>query len=192
MGAMVDGHLLEGADGLAAELGHIKVVSPDRTDRTDRTYWGSAPWASEGRPCGCGARGCLEAYTGGRYLPELIAEQVASGLSSRLLTPDSRDLSRIHAASVEAAATSGDRAARAVWERAAELLGHAIGTVVTLFNPRVLVLGGGVLRAAPSLLAAVRARAVPYIGEPYARGLQVVDSALGDDAGVVGAALAVL
>ena len=175
MGAIAGGRLLEGCDGLAAELGHIKVASP-----------------VDGRPCGCGMRGCLEAYTGGAQLGDLVAAEIAGGTPSRLLDELGGDLGRVDAAVVDAAAADGDPAATRVWEVAAAALCQGIGAAITLFNPRVLVLGGGVLRMAPGLVRRVRECLGRYVGEPYLRDLRIVESALGDDAGVIGAALTAL
>ena len=172
MGAMCQGLLLEGADGLATELAHCKVASP-----------------TKGRACGCGERGCLEAYTSGRHLPELLAEKAATGLASPLLQSVGSDLKQINAVRIEAAAEDGDSAASALWDDVAQKLGVAFANTVTLLNPRVLVLGGGVLTSAPSL----RQRIVEVLRENAARPalsrLEIRDTVLGDKAGLVGAGL---
>ena len=149
MGAICDGRLLAGADGFAAELGHVKVMSP-----TD----------PRARLCGCGARGCLEAQVSGRHLPA-TAEQL------------------------EAAANGGDAGALRLWGETAEILGRAIANVITLLNPRVLVLGGGVLMSAPSLRARVAESVRAFAAREHLEKLVVATSVLGDDAGVIGAAM---
>lgn len=172
MGVVSQGTLVEGADGLATELGHTKIESP-----------------TTGRPCGCGERGCLEAYTSGSHLPKLLAEKVATGLASPLFAEAAGDPSRVNARTLEGAAAVGDPAACALWEDIAARLGTGIANAVTLFNPRLLVLGGGVLLLAPSL----RARVVTRIREAVARAhlarLEICDTRLGDEAGVIGAGL---
>lgn len=173
MGAVVAGHILEGADGLATELGHIKIASVEH-----------------GRMCGCGERGCLEAYTSGRHLPDLLATKVASGLPSPLYTASEGATDQLTAGHIDAAAHSGDPAARALWEEISQQLARAIGDTVTLFNPRVLILGGGVFLAAPHLKKAVLDQIRAYAARPAQRQLKISDTGLGDDAGVIGAALA--
>jgi glucokinase len=134
MGAVVQGQVIEGADGLATELGHIKVGS-----------------VKTGRQCGCGERGCLEAYTSGRHLPDMLLAKVAEGLESPFVSSAHGDPKQLNAANIEAAALQGDPAAKALWHEVCDHLSSCIGTAITLFNPRVLVLGGGVLTRAPSL-----------------------------------------
>ena len=172
MGVVSQGVVIEGADGLATELGHIKVESP-----------------VDGRLCGCGERGCLEAYTSGFHLPKLLFEKAAQGLASPFLARTSGDPTKVNAATLEAAAAEGDPAARALWDDIGRRLGIAVANAITLFNPRVLVLGGGVLVLAPSL----RARLVEGVQLAAARshlaGLSIRDTMLGDDAGLVGAGL---
>jgi glucokinase len=172
MGAVVGGRLLEGHDGLAAELGHAKVASPET-----------------GRRCGCGERGCLEAYTSGRHLPDLLAEKIDAGLESERWHRGDDAIAKTNAAEIEEAAKAGDAAAQAVWQDAAEYLAEALGTVVAVLSPRVLVLGGGVLRLAPSLRERVGIRLQAYAPRPELGDLLVRDSELGDDAGLVGAGL---
>ncbi|MEZ4273105.1 MAG: ROK family protein [Myxococcota bacterium] len=70
MGAVSHGRVVEGADGLATELGHIKVQSPET-----------------GRLCGCGGRGCLEAYTSGRHLPALLQQKIDAGCAPHRARP---------------------------------------------------------------------------------------------------------
>lgn len=172
MGAMLGGRLHEGVDGLATELGHVKVRSP-----------------LTGRLCGCGARGCLEAYVGGAHLPALYLEQ---SLISRGVDWARRSASEgtFSACELERAFSDGDRAAREVWYEAAQLLALGIANAVTLFNPRVLVLGGGVLDSAPRLRAAVVEELRVTAGAAHVERLEIRTSALGDDAGLVGAGLA--
>ena len=172
MGAVVHGQVMEGGDGLATELGHTKVAS-----------------VTEGRLCGCGERGCLEAYTSGRHLPELLAEKVAAGMPSRLFESVKGQLDALQARQMDEAASDGDAAARAVWDDVCEHLARAIGNTITLFNPRVLVLGGGVLVSAPNLKKRLAQRLQAYAARPAWERLKVRDTVLADDAGVIGSAM---
>jgi glucokinase len=169
MGIVCGGTLWEGADGLAGELGHIKIASPQ-----------------SGRLCGCGERGCLEAYAGGAHLRDLWQQKREAGSSSALTAE------AVNAASLDAAAADEDAAAVALWYDVADVIARGVGIAVTLFNPRVVVLGGGVLERAPNLRALVDQAFTAYAGAPYRARLRVVASALGDDAGAVGAALLAL
>lgn len=172
MGAVCHGHLVEGYDGLATELGHVKVA-----------------FGPDARACGCGARGCLEAYTSGRHLPARWAELRAAHPTSQDDGHASSPEAPGGADAIEALAVAGDPVARRLWDEAAVTLGRAVGDAVTLFNPEVLILGGGVLVHAPSL----QERLVQSIGQhtsrPAITGLRIVGTALGDQAGTVGAAV---
>lgn len=149
------GHLLPGATGVAAELGHIKVVPLG------------------GRLCGCGERGCLEAYAGGAKLAEWMAEANLSGGVDEL----------------ERAARRGDRAASAIYDEASSALALAIANQVTVLNPAIVVLGGGVLVHAPGIVQRIRETIATRTCAAARDGLRVELAALGDDAGLVGAAL---
>ncbi|MBX7102244.1 MAG: ROK family protein [Myxococcaceae bacterium] len=126
-----------------------------------------------GRRCGCGALGCLEAYAGGHNLEAWMKEEGLHGTVG--------DLERL--------ALGGQDTARRLWDFASGVLGLTLANLVSQLNPGVLVLGGGVLRASP----AMRARVVELIGQratPTSQeGLRITDAALGDDSGVVGAAM---
>lgn len=172
MGAVVHGRVLEGHGGMATELGHVKVRSVET-----------------GRACGCGERGCLEAYASGRHLPELLAAKVSSGVRSRLLDEVGEDRALLTADRIEAAAGAGDPAAVELWKDVALELGRAAGMVVTLFNPSVLVLGGGVLLAAPSLQQGVVDNMRRHSGRPQLEQVKLCASQLGDQAGLIGAGL---
>lgn len=172
LGVVSHGQVLEGAEGYATELGHTKVASTET-----------------GRKCGCGERGCLEAYTSGSHLPELFLEKTKLGLASPLMKRLNGDVSQVNSLVLEEAATSGDPAAQALWVDIGNRLGLAIGNCITLYNPAVVVLGGGVLRLAPSLRERVVKHARSVAARPHLRSLDIRDTELGDDAGLVGAGL---
>lgn len=159
-GLIVDGRVFRGATGVAAEIGHVPVV------------------AAGGERCGCGRRGCMEAYAGGRNLLRRAQER------RRLPGKPFESV-----AEVAAAAGAGDTGCSAVLEEAAEALGMALTAAVALVNPATLVWGGGVARAYPPLIEA----AISFLqqrGLPAAlRVLDIRSSALGARAAAVGAAI---
>lgn len=126
MGLVVDGRLVAGLDGQAGELGHVPVRSHD------------------GVLCGCGQRGCLEAYASGRGMADRARDACEQDVESAL-TAISADM--ITANEVIAAYREGDQLARRIVETAVSLLGRAIATIVRMLAPPVVVLGGGVLLA---------------------------------------------
>jgi glucokinase len=172
-GLILGGRLHEGGSGVAGELGHVKV-----------TPRGALP-----RRCGCGEWGCLEAYAGGMNLAARVRDDLAEGKAGAVLAAAGGDPSKVSASVVEGAYEAGDVYARDLWAETGELLGTAMANLCTLLNPARLVLGGGVLLGCPNLLRITRAHVGDRTLRAARRGLAVECAGLGDDAGVVGAAL---
>lgn len=164
------GRLVTGAGGVAGELGHTKVVPG-------------------GRRCGCGELGCLEAYVGGHNLMAQARELLAAARSPVLQELTGGDPAKVNPIMVEQAAEAGDEAAKEVYERAALFLAMAVANQVTVLNPARLVLGGGVLRNAPGLMRRVQEGVRAYASTTSRESLLIVEAELGDDSGIIGAAL---
>ena len=168
-GIIVDGRMLIGAEGLAAEAGHM-IILPD------------------GPVCGCGASGCLEALASGPSIARYAVQRIKAGKKSRIPKMVDGDLSKVDAKTVSVAAQLGDKLAINTFQRAGTYLGIGIANLLRLFNPRMVVLGGSVTKAGPFLFdpmrAAIEAHALPM----YWQGLSIAPAALGDDVGLLGAA----
>ncbi|MFP2933377.1 ROK family protein, partial [Pyxidicoccus sp. 3LG] len=164
------GRLLEGAGGVAAELGHIKVVPG-------------------GRRCGCGELGCLEAYTGGHNLIAQTRELLANGNAPKVMELTGGDPARVTPVTLEQAAEAGDAEAHEVYERAARFLALAVANQVTVLNPARLILGGGVLNYCPGLRRRVIEGVQEWSSQTSREGLLITEAELGDDSGLIGAAL---
>ena len=162
-GVIVDGRLLEGAHGFAGELGHLVI-------------------AEGGRDAPSGIRGTVEAYASGTAIEREAGEAMAAGIAGAR-TAD--------APAVVAAAAAGEPWALAVLERVGARLGVAIASVVSVLDPSVVVVGGGAGDAAAAFLlpAARDAFAMHLMGASHRPLVPVVPAELGDDAGVIGAAL---
>ncbi len=167
-GAVVDGLLLRGFNNAAGELGHTQVVM-------------------DGLRCACGQRGCVEAYASGRGFVRRLEAALAAGVKTTLWDDTQGDPGRLTAALVSRAAAKGDAFAAEVWAEAERYLGMALADYVTLLNPELLVLGGGVMITVPDLADALaeRVRARTTV---MARAVRVERAALGDSAGIFGAA----
>jgi glucokinase len=174
-GLILGGRLHEGAQGVAGEFGHVKV-RPARPE-------------AQPRACGCGQRGCLEAYTSGMNVAARVREDLAAGAKTSVLALAGNDPARVSAAIVEEAWRTGDPYARALWDEVSDLLGTAAANLVTLLNPARLIVGGGVLLGCPALVDLVQARFEEAVSRSATKGLTVERAWLGDDAGVVGAAV---
>jgi glucokinase len=168
-GIVVDDRLLLGARGVAGEPGHMTIDL-------------------HGRRCNCGNYGCLETLASGTAIAREAAAALAAGRPSALGGSGGMPT----AAAVDAAALAGDRLAIDLMEAAARAMGVGVVNLLHLFDPRLVVIGGGVSRSGElwwrTLRAEVERRAMPI----YLQGLQIVPAALGDDAGLYGAAAMVL
>jgi glucokinase len=170
-GLVADGRLYSGATHLAGEIGHTKVVP-------------------EGRKCGCGMFGCLEAYASGRNIQARAQEELRAGQRS-LAVELAGDVDNVHAGFLDEAARRGDAYAAQLWGEVSTLLGMSLANAVTLFNPRRLVMGGGVWQGAPELRRRTTARFYDFVNQPSREGFEIVDTELGDSAGMLGAAASI-
>lgn len=156
--------LLEGAHGMAAELGHI-VVLPD------------------GPLCSCGARGHLEAVASGPAIARYINEQIAKGRTSRLVS--SSNLSAREAAE---AARLGDELAVEAFHLAGTFLGQALAGFLHIFNPSIVIFGGGVSQSGALIFDPMRESMKRFIMAPaYLDDLEIAIARLGDNVGLLGA-----
>jgi len=163
-GLVLDGRLYRGAAGNAGELGHLTV-----------DYLG--------RQCGCGRRGCLEAYASGTNIAARARERLAAGRASSLA-----DVPVVTAQHVAEAAAADDELAGEVWDETTAILGSAIANILDVFNPELVVLGGGVTRAGDQLLVPVREAALRQAMPPARGAAEIVLAGLGDELGVISAA----
>ena len=168
-GLVLGDRLMRGTNGLGAELGHVIVHEG-------------------GAPCPCGNLGCLEALASGTAIGRTAAEAVASGV----VPEDSllHQLEELTGKSVTVAARAGDAAAVGVLARVGFWLGVGLASLTNAFDPEVIVVGGGAMEAGELLLGPARESFVQrVIGRRYRTLPPVRPAALGDDAGIVGAAL---
>ncbi len=165
-GAVTDGHLVVGAQGFGGEVGHMVV-------------------ARDGWMCTCGHRGCLEAYAAGDALARHARDLLDEGEPSTLAS-----LAHVAPADVTAAAGDGDVVALAAIDRLAGWLGIGLSSLVTLLDPEVVVIGGGVADHIGRWLkpAAEEAMRGQTFANQYRRMPVVRLAALGDRAGMIGAA----
>jgi glucokinase len=163
-GSIIDGRLHRGAAGNGGEFGHL-TVRPG------------------GRDCLCGRRGCLEAYASGTSIAARANDQLAADDRPSIL----RDRNAVRAEDVSAAAAAGDPIATAVWRETTDVLGQAVTDLVNVFEPQVVVLGGGVTRSGALLLDPVRTLVQTTAMPPAAARATVTLAGLGDAVCVVGA-----
>jgi glucokinase len=165
---VVGGRPVVGTHGFAGELGHLIVEEG-------------------GRACPCGNRGCVEAYASGTAIAAMAMERLRATDDPSIL----RDRDRIDGRAVTEAAHAGDQFAAGILDDAGFWLGVAMASAVNAFDPGLVVVGGGAAPAAAEwLLPAARAAMGPRVmGHAHRQLPEVALAALGDDAGMVGAAL---
>ena len=170
-GIVASGALYRGAFGVAAEIGHLRVV-PD------------------GELCGCGNRGCLEQYASGRALVRRTHEEAADDpAAAALLERAGGRVEDITGAMVTAAAQEHDPFAIARLAELGRWLGEGIASLCTVLDPSVVVVGGGVSDAGELLLDPARkAFEAQMVGKGHRPMVSIVPARLGNDAGVIGAA----
>ncbi|MEU6439484.1 ROK family transcriptional regulator [Streptomyces sp. NPDC047046] len=167
-GIVVGGEVYRGTTGSAGDIGHIQVEP-------------------EGRSCACGNKGCLEAHFSGAALARDAEDAAREGrspvLAERLATQGA-----LSAADVAAAAAAGDTAALDLIRSGGNRTGQVIASLVSFFNPGLVVVGGGVTGLGHTLLAAIRTQ-VYRQSLPLATGnLPIVLGELGPASGVIGGA----
>jgi len=168
-GLILNGQLYSGTIGTAGEIGHTTVLP-------------------QGPYCGCGNRGCLEALASGTAIAREGRELVQRGVPTLIAALAEGNPERVTARLVAEAAEQGDIEAQEILAEAMAYLGVGMANLVNLFNPELIVIGGGLTHLGEKLFRPVR-RAIERRAFPAAaRVVQVVPAQLGDDAGVLGAA----
>jgi glucokinase len=169
-GLILGGQLQRGARGFAGEFGHFKV---------DR----------DGLECGCGGTGCLETMASGPNIVRRVREQLFSDPSFSV-SKLARDMEgTLTAERVVRAAMENDDLALSVLEETARILGTAVASIVNLLNVEVVVLGGGVMAAGDLILEPIREAVQKATVQPAFQCCRIVPAELGQDAGIIGAAL---
>lgn len=173
-GIIIADALVRGVSGTAGEVGHMTIDV-------------------DGPPCLCGrSTGCLEVLASGTAIARMAREAVAAGRPTALRRTAGGDVASLGARHVAEAARAGDSLAVEIFERAATSLGVGVANLLNLFNPRRIIIGGGVSKAGDLLFGTVRRVATARAFERPARDAEIVPAALGDDVGAVGAAAVAL
>lgn len=163
-GVIMNDELLLGSRGLAAELGHVTICV-------------------DGPICSCGKQGHLEAVASGTGIANYVKAQLAAGRSSSLPkdpAPTAKDVSK--------AALQGDELAVEAMQRAGRFAGIALANYLHIFNPTIIIMGGGVSSSGEIFLGPVRkSMEENVISKEYLNNLTLTTAQLGDDAGLLGA-----
>jgi glucokinase len=168
-GLVINGQLHLGIGGTGGELGHTTI-----------DY--------SGPTCGCGNKGCLEAFASGPAIAAMGMKAVTQGLTTRIGEMCEYDLNRITPELIARAAEAGDQIAREIYERAGFYLGIAAANVCVALGPRRIIIGGGVAQVGELLLDPIRRTLRERVMVIPIEQVDVVPSQLGDNAGVIGVA----
>jgi glucokinase len=161
-GVIIDGKVLHGFNDVAAELGHQVVYA-------------------NGRLCGCGNHGCIEAYASAPATVRRMKEAIAAGRKSILKGDfESADITR--------AAREGDELAREIMDETGRLLGVVATNMLHILNPEMVVFVGGMTAAGDQLLTPIRDEVKKRAFKASQEGVQIVFGELGANAGMIGAA----
>ena len=171
-GLVLDGEVYRGANGVGAEIGHMRVVP-------------------NGILCGCGKHGCFEQYASGSALVRearalaLSGAQIAQGMLQRA----GGDLTKITGPLITEAARAGDAGATQQLAELGRWLGEGVASLTEILDPEVVVVGGGVSEAEDLLLEPMR---TAFAGQLVGRGFRPIPeirkATLGNRAGLIGAA----
>jgi glucokinase len=155
--------LIEGCHGMAAELGHITILTG-------------------GPVCSCGLPGHLEAVASGPAISKYVSDQIAAGRSSILRPGPGLDAHQI-----ALAAELSDELAREAFVRAGEFIGQAVADFLHIFNPSIVIFGGGVTQSGRLIFDPIESTMKRNVmDKSYLDGLQLATALLGDDAGLLG------
>jgi glucokinase len=168
---ILDGQILEGATSNAGELGHMIVKAG-------------------GPRCGCGARGCLEALASKTAIARRVEKAVRKGLPTALADKMARRGGRLKSRDLAEAVLAKDLVALKEVQRAAHFLGIGLGGLINVIGPEIVIVGGGVAGALgdPFVDLVRTSTRTQALTDPEGK-VRIDRAALGDDAGILGAAL---
>jgi glucokinase len=168
-GVIADGELYLGAIGSAAEIGHMTIDA-------------------DGPECGCGNKGCLETLASGTAVTKDAVRRISCGEKTSIMDTVGGDVDKITAETVAAAARNGDELALEVLNKAGYYLGIGMINMVNIFNPDIIVLGGGMAELGDLFIGQGRKMVAERAWPMSARSVRIVTAQLGNEAGVYGAA----
>ncbi len=170
-GLILNGALYRGFSKSAGEVGHIIVKAG-------------------GPRCGCGNRGCLEAVASRTAITRDIRKAIKRGYRGAISKSLSRETDQLSGKDLKVAYDSGDELVRKVIHRAARFIGAGVGSLLNLLGLEMVVLGGGVVEAfGDDFLDRIERAAQDTAFEINSKNVKITRAALGDDAGVIGAAM---
>lgn len=168
-GIFVDERLISGMTGAGGEIGHMKLV-PD------------------GKLCGCGQKGCFEAYASATGMIREALSRLYVNKLNALYEKFQGNYETLEAKDIFEAAAAGDVFSQEIVDYEAEYLAMGIGNLLNIINPEVVVLGGGIALAKEQILEPMKQKIRKYALEITLENLEIKTGVLGNEAGILGAA----
>ncbi|MEG9429685.1 MAG: ROK family protein [Christensenellaceae bacterium] len=173
-GIIIDGKLYEGGFSKGAELGHMVIVK-------------------DGEKCGCGRRGCLEAYASATGLIRMTKTAMKNAPDSAMWNYVDGDINKVGGKTAFECAKAGDKAAEKVISEYVAYLAEGIINLANIFRPEVFIIGGGVSAQGKYLTDRLKGYCEKFnYGYTNAPKFDIVTATLGNDAGIIGAAALVV
>ncbi|NLD83914.1 MAG: ROK family protein [Clostridiales bacterium] len=169
-GIIIEGKPWSGAHGVGSELGHMTLVV-------------------DGVPCTCGNDGCVERYCSATAIIRMARQACLGYPESLIVKMVNGDLEKLEARTVIEAAKAGDPTALQVFNRFTRYLAITVNNVTAFLDPEMIVLGGGVSNAGDFLLNAVKAQLPRYLMYKTLPSPRLELARLGNEAGIIGAAM---
>ena len=168
-GIIINGQIYTGASGAAGEIGHMTIDV-------------------NGPPCNCGNRGCWETLASGTALAREARHRISEGAKTSILEHADGDINKLTAEAVHSAAKDGDSLAKELIARTGYYLGVGLANLINMFNPELIVIGGGLSNIGDMLFApAFKVAEERAFREAY-RAVRFSPAKLGLNSGVLGAA----
>ncbi len=170
-GIVIDGKIYSGFNHAGAELGHIVIEKG-------------------GKPCTCGRKGCWEAYSSATGLIKMTREKMEATKDTVMWEMVENDLDKISGRTAfNAMKLNGDKAGKEVCDEYISYLACGIANIVNIFQPEIICIGGGVCNEGDTLFVPLREQAaVENFARNSEKQTKIVKAALGNDAGIIGAA----
>jgi glucokinase len=169
-GIIIDGKLLRGITGTAGEVGHT-IVSPKSK-----------------RKCTCGNYGCLMTEACGLFLPDIAIDKLKSGITSKLGITIENAREEINGILLRRGLAVSDELCKAIVYESADAIGIAIYNLFQLFNPPIVVLGGGLINLGSVYLDRISQRFNTLAKDMIYDEMKILPSEIGKNAGILGAA----
>ena len=168
-GIIIDGKIYLGSNGMAGELGHMVIDD-------------------EGPTCNCGNRGCWETLASGTALAREAKLRIKEGAKTSILELAGGDVEKVNAEAIHQAALAGDNLATELIAQTAYYLGVGLANLINIFNPEVIVIGGGLSNIGDMLLKPAIEEAGQKAFKQAYQAVRFTRAELGRDSGALGAA----